>query len=112
MCDKVIWMVDGSVKDYGSFDNVITKAIGKHKLELTCYKPDIFANVIDFFKGENSVRAIYTNEISLEATVYLQNNILLMLLDAYSADHYSNISISGCNLNDLITESRLTKVIN
>ncbi|PKH85429.1 ATP-binding cassette domain-containing protein [Colwellia sp. Bg11-28] len=112
LCDKVIWMVNGSVKDYGSFDNVITKAIGKHKLELTCYKPEIFAKVIDFIKGENSVRAIYTNDISLEATVYLQDNILLMLLDAYSAEHYSNISISGCNLNDLITESRLTKVIN
>jgi ABC-2 type transport system ATP-binding protein len=112
MCEKVLWMVNGSVKDFGTFEEVTYRAVGKYKLEVVCNASEIFEDIISFIKKENDVKAIYIDAANLEATVNLQNNILSEILNLCSEEHYSNISITECKLNDLIIGNQLSKVAN
>jgi len=112
MSDKVIWMVDGLVKDFGPFEDVVNRYFGKYKLEFTCYGAEIFEKIMTFIKKEGDVKSIQLDDTCLDAVVYLESNILSQLLNVYGAEHYVNISISGCNINDLIMGSKSKGMLN
>ncbi|VEL95350.1 ABC-2 type transport system ATP-binding protein [Alteromonas sp. 76-1] len=101
--EKVILMENGRVKFFDTYAQVVAKSVGKFKLVARCVDQKSFNFVASYIKSLDDVISVDIDTQQLNVIVYLQTNILSKLIKSFGDDVFSNISISECGLNDIVS---------
>lgn len=102
ICDKVLWMDNGTVKAFSDSNNMISDVLGKYKLELVCHEKQLFDDVLALVRSETEVKLVDKHKDNLTGSIYLVSNVLDRVIEQFGVENFSKISLSECGINDLI----------
>lgn len=100
--DKVILMAHGQIKSFDSYPEIVANNVGQYKLTARCVNPDISKATHQYLELNDSVKSLRYNKEDLSFCVYLKNNILNDIVDSFSANAFTNLSVSESELDDVI----------
>lgn len=103
-CNKVLWVDKGQVKHFGKCQDVVERALGKYRIELSCNTADIHQHVRLKVEGIQSISLI--REQGLTLTFFSRNNVFMSLIDSVGAENFTSMVCRQCSYVDLIEQGQ------
>jgi len=102
ICEKILWLDNGTVKEFSDCKTMISNVLGKYKLELVCHEIHFFDEVLALIRTETEIKVVDKHKDSLTGSIYLVSNVLDRVIEQFGVENFSKISLSECGINDLI----------
>jgi len=65
ICEKILWLDNGTVKEFSDCKNMISNVLGKYKLELVCHEIHFFDEVLALIRTETEIKVVDKHKDSL-----------------------------------------------
>ena len=103
-CNKVLWLEKGHVKHFGSCQDVVSKALGQFRIDLSFSSPDFCHHTEALLRDNYLEKIVRYHKQGNSLTLFCNTNIFIELITKIGADHLSSSACRTCSHIDLIEQ--------